>query len=224
MKTYSVFPPFNKRWPAGYLLLLFTVYACQLPAKKKSDVPAAYINQVNSRLQAAKSLIQSGDVIFRNGTDEVSAAARSMNRTDTSFSHCGLLFIEYDSVFVYHALGGRYNPDMKLVREPVENFCNPREINSFGIYRYTLNPGQLDELKKTVSRHYANGLRFDMYFNYESDDQMYCSEFVFKSLNKSLNGRLTPFVRLDTLPFGVTTDDIYLNPACKLIKKEIFIQ
>jgi|JI7StandDraft_1071085.scaffolds.fasta_scaffold10176_6 hypothetical protein len=223
MKSFTGFTSTNKRWPAGCLLFLFLLSACHLPEKRKATVPAAYIQEVTNRLNKAKTLIQSGDIIFRNGTDEVSAAARSMNRTDTSFSHCGLLFIEHDSVLVYHALGGSYNPDMKLVREPVENFCNPRDINSFGIYRYTLNPEQLTVLEETVRQHYANGLRFDMYFNYDSDEQMYCSEFVFKSLNRSLGGKLTPYVRLDTIPFGVTTDDIYLNPACRLVKKENFI-
>ena len=55
------------------------------------------------------------------GIDDVSRAARSMNRKDTSYSHCGIVFIENDSVFVYHALGGSYNPSQKLLREPIRN-------------------------------------------------------------------------------------------------------
>ena len=58
-----------------------------------------------------------------------------------------------------------------------------------------------------------------MYFNYFSDDVMYCSEFVFKSLNQCVNGAYNKYLRLDTLPYGVTTDDIFLNENCTLVKR-----
>lgn len=173
-------------------------------------------------IDSSKKMIQNGDVIFRNGRDEVSQAARSMNRKDTSFSHCGLLFIEHDSVFVYHAIGGIYNPGQKLRRELLESFCTPVENNAFGLYRYNLDEKERGELKRTVESYYKAGLKFDMYFNYFSDDVMYCSEFVFKSLNQSVNGAYTKYVRLDTMPYGVTTDDIFLNENCRKIRKQQF--
>jgi hypothetical protein len=173
-------------------------------------------------IDSVKPLIQSGDVIFRNGNDEVSRAARSMNRKDTSFSHCGLVLIENDSVFVYHALGGIYNPGQRLRRDPIDSFCTPADNNAFGIYRYNLKKEQEDKLRSVVKNYYLAGLKFDMFFNYQSDDVMYCSEFVFKCLNKSVDGAFTKYVRLDTIPFGVTTDDIFLNENCRLIKGQKF--
>jgi hypothetical protein len=173
-------------------------------------------------IDSVKPLIQNGDVIFRNGNDLVSQAARSMNRKDTSFSHCGLVFIENDSVFVYHALGGIYNPNQRLRRDPIDSFCTPVENNAFGIYRYSLKKEQEVKLATIVNNYYRAGLKFDLFFNYQSDDVMYCSEFVFKSLNKSVDGALTKYIRLDTIPFGVTTDDIFLNENCILVKKQLF--
>lgn len=173
-------------------------------------------------IDSAKQLIQNGDVIFRNGIDEVSRAARSMNRRDTSFSHCGLVFIEDDSVFVYHALGGIYNPGQRLRRELIDSFCTPADNNAFGIYRYNLKKEQEEKLESVVKNYYRAGLKFDLFFNYQSDDVMYCSEFVFKSLDKSVDGAFSKYVRLDTIPFGVTTDDIFLNENCRLIKKQKF--
>ncbi len=173
-------------------------------------------------IDSSKKMIQNGDVIFRNGRDEVSQAARSMNRNDTSFSHCGLLFIEQDSVFVYHAIGGIYNPGQKLRRELLDSFCAPSENNAFGLYRYKLDEKEKVKLKQTVDNYYRSGLKFDMYFNYFSDDVMYCSEFVFKSLNQSVNGAYTKYVRTDTMPYGVTTDDIFNNENCRLIRRQQF--
>jgi Permuted papain-like amidase enzyme, YaeF/YiiX, C92 family len=206
-----------------FLFLLFLLCACkQKKQYKQVAVSPAQLAADYQLINNTASLIKNGDVIFRNGVDEVSRAARSMNRKDTSFSHCGLLFIEHDSVFVYHAIGGIYNPGQRLRRDPIDSFCKPEENNAFGIYRYNLKKGQEEKLKSVVLNHYRAGLKFDLFFNFQSDDVMYCSEFVFKSLNKSVDGALTKYVRLDTIPYGVTTDDIFLNENCRLIKRQSF--
>lgn len=223
MNPFNYFLILLKRRSAGCLLLLFA--ACSSPVKKTTPVfTAAYLSRSYNQVEKSKSNIQSGDIIFRCGTDEVSEAARNLNRKDSSWSHCGILFIENDSIVVYHALGGKYNPDMKLLREPLALFCNPRENSAFGVYRYILDAAQLNALQQKVYQHYRNGLKFDMFFNFETDDVMYCSEFVFKSLNASLGGKLTPYLRIDTVPYGVTTDDLFLNPECRPVIREKFIQ
>jgi len=206
-----------------FLFLLFFAPACKLIGKNKEVAPYPAALAADFRLiDSTKPFIKSGDVIFRNGIDEVSRVARSMNRKDTSFSHCGLVFIENDSVFVYHAIGGIYNPNQKLRRDLIDSFCAPADNNAFGVYRYNLTTGQQEKLKSVVRNYYQAGLKFDLYFNYLSDDEMYCSEFVFKSLNKAMNDSLSRYVRLDTIPFGVTTDDIFLNENCRLIKRQYF--
>ena len=204
-------------------LFLFFFGSCDQTIQKKTQARSAEsIAQDFRMIDSVKKLIQNGDVIFRNGNDEVSRAARSMNRKDTSFSHCGLLFIENDSVFVYHALGGAYNPGQRLKREFIDSFCTPFENNAFGIYRYNLEKAQMEKLRSVVKNHFLAGLKFDLFFNYQSDDVMYCSEFVFKSLDQSVNGAYSKYVRLDTIPFGVTTDDIFLNENCNLIERKKF--
>jgi Permuted papain-like amidase enzyme, YaeF/YiiX, C92 family len=213
-----------KRYVFHPLFLLFFAWACQVPPAPKKWKDPVLLSKNFRLIDSTKPLVQSGDVIFRNGDDDVSRAARSMNRKDTSFSHCGLIQIEGDTIFVYHSIGGVYNPDMHLRRDPIDSFCNPADNNAFGVYRYNLNGDQLQRLSEVVHQAYRSGLRFDLYFNYQSDDVMYCSEFVFKSLNRSADGAFTKYIRLDTMPFGVTTDDIYLNENCRLVKREYFLQ
>lgn len=198
--------------------------ACRQQPAKPAPVPGPEIIAASrEKIRSLAPLLQNGDLVFRNGTDAVSAAARSFNRKDSSFSHCGLLFIEQDTAFVYHALGGIYNPSQKLVRQSLESFCDPAENNALGIYRYPLNPAESGKLHTTVKDYYKAGLRFDLYFNFQSDDRMYCAEFVFKSLNRALGNRLSGYVRTDTIPFGVTTDDLFFLPGCRLVKREKFI-
>ena len=211
-----------KRFSWMPLFLFF--FGCNLPVKQKPSVPSSLVADGFRMLDSAKKLVQSGDVIFRDGDDDVSAAARSMNRKDTSFSHCGLLQVENDTVFVYHSIGGNYNPSQKLRRDPLDSFCNPAENRSFGIYRFSLDSLQRYRLAEEVHRQYQAGLKFDLYFNYQSDDVMYCSEFVFKSLDKAAGGTYSRYVRTDTMPWGVTTDDIYLNENCRLVERRQFIR
>lgn len=203
------------RWPLGYLLFLAS--ACwHNESFIESAGPYGYFLK---RLDSVKAQIKSGDIILRNGTDEVSRAARSFNRIDTSFSHCGIVLLENDSLFVYHALGGEYNPSQKLRRDPIDNFCHPPEVDRFAIYRYELNTQQNDSLTGIVQRYYAEELRFDLYFNFLTDDRMYCSEFVFKCLNRSLSGALSEIIKAREWPFGISPDDLYLNERCKLVKR-----
>jgi hypothetical protein len=206
---------FFLRWPLGYLL--FFALACKNNESATTvTVPAS---QYQQRLDSTKRLIKSGDIILRNGTDDVSRTARSFNRIDTSFSHCGIVLLENDTLFVYHALGGNYNPSQKLRRDPIENFCLPPDTDRFAIYRYELLPQQYDSLSTIVRRYYAAGLRFDLYFNFLTDDRMYCSEFVFKCLDRSLSGALSETIKAREWPFGISPDDLYLNDRCKLVKR-----
>lgn len=212
-----------KRTSSIVLFLLFILYACNhRPDKPVNTSKSVNTTSNSARIDGIKKLAQTGDLIFRNGNDEVSRAARSFNRKDTSYSHCGLVLVENDSIWVYHALGGTYNPSQKLMRQPIEEFADPNENNSIGIYRYELNATELMRLTEVVHNYHRTGLKFDIFFNFQSDNAMYCSEFVFKSLNKAVDGKYTSYIRTDTMPFGVTTDDLYLNPDSKLVKKEVF--
>lgn len=183
---------------------------------------AACQNNTLEKIQQVKPLLQSGDIIFRNGVDAVSEAARGFNRKDKRYSHCGIIQIEQDSVFVYHAIGGIYNPSQKLLRQPLELFCNPDETDRFAAYRYKLNKLQQKKLTSVISQFYSEGLPFDIFFNFSTDDKMYCSEFVFKSLNIALEGALQKILHLKDDPVYVSIDDLYLNDAAYKVTEKVF--
>ena len=206
---------FFKRWPLGYLL--FFALACRNNVPPQPGKEPG--NHFQRRMDSTRLLIKSGDIIVRNGTDEVSRTARSFNRVDTSFSHCGIVLLENDTLFVYHALGGNYNPSQQLRRDPIDSFCVPPETDRFAIYRYELNPRQSDTLTSIVHGYYAARLPFDLYFNFLTDDRMYCSEFVFKCLDRSLSGALSQTIKARQWPYGISPDDLYLNNLCRLIKR-----
>jgi hypothetical protein len=174
-------------------------------------------SNLEEEVKRIQALVKSGDVIVRNGNDEVSNAARSFNRKDKTYSHCGLVQVEQETVFVYHALGGSYNPSQKLLRQTMKDFCSDEDIDKVAVFRYPLDDKESAVLSSWTQHQYRNGLAFDLFFNFQTDDKMYCSEFVFKGLNTAKNNTLKKLLPEDEEAIYVTIDDLYLNEWAKKI-------
>lgn len=185
----------------GGCLFLFCMLACNTSKRPNLE----------EEIKKIQVLAKSGDVIVRNGSDEVSNTARSFNRKDKTYSHCGLIQVEQDTVFVYHALGGSYNPSQKLLRQTLKDFCGDEDIDKVAVFRYLLSDKESRALNSWVKERYVEGLPFDLFFNFQTEDQMYCSEFVFKGLNKAKNNTLKKLLPKDEEAMYVTIDDLYLN-------------
>ncbi len=172
---------------------------------------------VNAQLSLLKKNIKNGDVITRMGNDFTSQSLKELNRRDKTFSHCGIAQIENDSLFVYHALGGEWNPDQQLKRESFELFASPADNNAVGVFRLSLLPYMQEKLSKTVKNYYNRHLIFDMDFNLKTDDKMYCAEFVYKSFLLATDSAVQfnhSFIK-DFEFIGV--DDITMHPSSKKI-------
>ncbi|MEO8112283.1 MAG: hypothetical protein ABI594_19705 [Ginsengibacter sp.] len=170
-----------------------------------------------SSIIAIKKYVQQGDLIMRTGKDFTSELMRLSSINDKTYSHCGIASFENDSLFVYHALGGEWNPDQKLRRDAFEVFCNPYENRGIGIFRYTLNKNTRTRLFEIIHKLYADGVMFDMKFDLSSDNRMYCSEFVYKSVEQANDHEITlPLTTFNDVKF-VAPDNLYLNPFCKEI-------
>ena len=170
-----------------------------------------------------RPLIEQGDMILRTGSDFTSESLRQLSSTDKTYSHCGIASIEHDSVFVYHALGGEWNPDEKLRRDPLVLFCNPEENRGFGVFRFTFSPSQKNALDSVVRSWYKKGVTFDMDFNLATDDKLYCAEFVSKAISAATARQITfATTRINAFEF-VAVDNLFLNPHC-VEKKRIRFQ
>lgn len=209
------------RWPIG--CLLFFIYSCgMIPEEEVSAHTSVIIEQENEKtdraftsIREAKATVLTGDLIMRTGNDFTSDVMKKLSVHDKTYSHCGIASLENDTLFVYHAIGGDWNPDQKIRKDPFELFCNPFDNKGFGIYRYQLNQENLDRFVNTARKYYVQEVTFDMRFDLATDDQIYCTEYIFKSMK-------------DMLPIGTTTthgvtyiapDNLYQLTECQVIQQ-----
>ena len=214
---------YKLRWLCGCLLF----FACSsntgtgtnplVITTKDSLAEVQKIDRAWLQIAELKKLIRPGDLIVRTGNDFTSESLRSLNQRNQDFSHCGIASIEHDSLFVYHSLGGEWNPDQKIRRDPIEVFAEPYSNRGVGLFRYDITNEDITKLLATVWKHYQDGIMFDMKFDLVSDDRMYCAEFVCKSYQAGTKGKLIFNIsHIGKFAFyGV--DDLFLHPQCKEI-------
>jgi hypothetical protein len=137
-----------------------------------------------------KAKVQNGDLIERTDDDIESESVRNFSKTDKTFSHCGIAFIEDGNVFVYNVIAGKENPSEKMVREPYDSFVSPYRKSGFGIFRYALADSEIIKLHHITKQGYANNMQFDKTFDLKSDDKLYCAEMIYKYLIQATNNRV----------------------------------
>lgn len=186
---------------------------------KDSIAEARKNERAFARIAEIKKIIRSGDLVVRTGNDFTSESLRGLNQRNQDFSHCGIASIENDTLFIYHSLGGEWNPDQKIRRDPFEIFAEPYSNRGIGLFRYRIGKEDIRNLLSTVSRHYREGVMFDMQFDLASNDRMYCAEFVCKSYQTGTGGKL----RFDTSHIGkfafYGVDDLFLHPLCQELNR-----
>lgn len=203
------------RWLTG---CLFFVLSCTQSFKKESHIRAETNSNYMDTIRDCRQWIHNGDIITRTGNDFTSENLRLLNAHDKTYSHCGIAFTENDTVFVFHAIGGDWNPDQALTKEPFDSFVNPECNRGFGIFRFSYSDNEINQLERFCKACFRIRLPFDMDFDLKTDNKMYCAEFVGKGLEIASDSQLKiPRSRIQEFEF-IGVDDIYLHPDCRKIK------
>jgi hypothetical protein len=226
-------------------LIIILALACEEPvavpdsaASEKRRIQSAN----DSIMQEARQIIQTGDLLLRTGTDFSSDQVKDLCKVDRTFSHGGIAVIENDIIYVYHVEPDYYYVRDKVRKELLDSFWNPANNYGFGIARYNLSSGETSAFISYLEEQYRKKIPFDMKFNLETDDQLYCSEMIKKGLARSTQHRITiatdrlndrskyrlikRYFKLEEKQFAnrevVMVDRLFVNPHCSLIKKYLF--
>ncbi len=183
-----------------------------LNENNKADLSANGIQSEWLKAQPDINLLKSGDLIFRKGRGFISNSLVLFSHQDKRYSHSGIISFDHGKPYVLHSIGGEDNISKKLRKESLASFCNPNANHCFGIYRLDLNAQQSRKLDSIANYYYKTGLEFDTDFDLATDNKMYCTEFIYKSLfavNHDKNYIPLSIVSGKTY---VACDNLYLNP------------
>jgi hypothetical protein len=166
--------------------------------------------------------LQSGDLVLRHGKGFISKLFLQFSQTDPQYSHAGVLSIENGQAWVYHAIGGEENQGGALRKELLLNFCNPHDNFGYGLFRYELSPVEKIRLVAFAKRCYLHKLPFDTAMDLQTDNKMYCSEFIYKMLKNALPEKnIIPLSVISGRSY-VAIDNLYMNPYCKAVYKQVY--
>lgn len=211
---------------AVLILVITAVLGCNNNSNNEETVINKQIKELDTSwlsLLPPSDSLKVGDIITRLGNDYISEAMRSFSNKDKNYSHVGILGIDEDSNWVvYHAIGTASNPDGLLRKDKLALFCNPVENIQFGVFRYTDTAINFNKVLEFAKQKQADKIAFDYDFNFETDNELYCSEFIYKAFNFA-NPELD-LIKLDVnegkkyLPL----DNVYSNVNTKLVYKASF--
>lgn len=208
---------------AEVFLLCFLWMGCRrknTPVNKTIIQQAIQRNHNPDNARLADSLcrfLKSGDIIVRTGDDITSYMLCQFNQTDKTYSHCGLVMVENGYPFVYHSIGGEDNPDERLRRDSASFFVTPKHNLGAAVYRYPLSDSQIIHWHRVAKEYYKKRPLFDLKFDLATEDALYCSEFIYKSLSEAIRDStyIQPVTVLGYRFIGI--DNLFLNKHAQII-------
>lgn len=171
-------------------LAVLSLNACQSSERELQNIDnKSFENKIN----AWKPFLKTGDIALRRGNDVTSYMLSQFNFKAKLFSHAGIINSTDSGIYVYHIIGGEANPNEEIRYETIDSFWSPISNNVIGYATLSLKAATLERLEDYIQQAISLPVKFDLDFDIQSDERMYCAEFVAKSLNAAtLNPNYIP--------------------------------
>lgn len=199
-----------------FFLGIFGVFATHTYLTRTFIPYPKWLNEEHQRMWAAakvdESELKDGDLILRHSRGFVSDAILSFSTREPEFSHSGIIRKVDGVTYVYHATGGEENVSNAMKRDKLALYCHPAAVFKFGIFRYDIPETEMEQFLAILDQNYADKMEFDLSFEMETDDRMYCSEMIYKAM-EDVRGKERNFLGISGVgekPY-VAVDDLYLN-------------
>ncbi len=223
------------------LFLLIAATSCTEQSAPKTGAKALTQREVvQLQIDSLEEVAQEGDLIVRLGDDMLSYSIRFLSQKDPAFSHTGIVIVKGGKKLVCHIYPDEIGADT-IRYDPIDSFANPSKNLQCGLYRYALSEMEQRDFLLVLADYHKQRVHFDRLYDLKSDDKVYCSEMIAKSLSRSTAGRIVieqSKVPRKMLPLMssyfkneniskkqlsedryIAIDDLYLHPACRQIKK-----
>ncbi len=156
---------------------------------RKSEQEAILKNKTVTRLSKEEiTKIQEGDFILRRGfgffSDYIS---KELNDSLIDVTHAGIITKRNDSLFVIHSLSSDVTNIDGLQMQPLDDFLKysfPKKIIVTRVKNCDETMGH--EISELAQKYLAMHIPFDHQGNFDDDEKFFCTEMIWKILEKDL--------------------------------------
>ena len=154
-------------------------------------------------------LDDSAYLIVRLGDGYFSNIFRKVSSQEKRFSHSGIIHPVDEGYKVYHIEANELTGKGIVRDEPLESFVTHSE--EWALYAINAPDSIREEIVRQARIFFEREIPFDLDFDLASDDKLYCSELVAKSINNAFGKELIrPGLHIaGRLFYGL--DDIYMH-------------
>jgi hypothetical protein len=191
-----------------FAILLSFIAAC---TESKGTGNTANLPEPQRVPDSMIAALKQGDLVLRRGRDVASYMISQSGVEEKMYSHCGIVQIENGKPVVYHFISSGNKNRQGLVRDAASVFFSAKQNNIVAVKRYPMNKAQLREQSALVNGYYQQHPGFDMNFDMSNTDKLYCSEFVYRVMNKVMGD--TAFIKsAEKNGFAyIPIDRLYMN-------------
>ena len=148
-------------------------------------------------------------LIVRLGDGYFSNIFRRVSSEEKRFSHSGIIHRVGQRYKVYHIEANELTGKGIVREEPLELFIS--HSKEWALYAINTSDSIKMEIVQQASIFFDSKIPFDLDFDLTSDDKLYCSELVAKSINNAFGEELiTPGLHIAGRYF-YGLDDIYMH-------------
>ncbi|AXG74199.1 hypothetical protein DVK85_08085 [Flavobacterium arcticum] len=163
----------------------------------QSEVRGQTKNKTVTRLNKDElKLIKEGDFILRKGfgffSDYIS---KNLNDGDIDVTHAGIIIKQNDSLFVIHSLSSDVSDIDGVQKQPLSDFLlysAPHKIIVTRIKSTDTICGK--NIAKRANYYLERKVPFDHHGDYDDEEKLYCTEMIWKILEKDLHIVTIPIV------------------------------
>jgi len=174
----------------------------------------AYETTLSKKFPTIQSL-EDGDIVFRRGYGVDSNIAVNFSDGEKRYSHAGIIIKENDALYVFHSVDDKIQDYHGIVKEKLEPYLDG--MGMWAVYRYDLSKKIRNEIAQYALIIQKSNVFFDKKFDLSTDDAMYCSEYIYKVVNKVSPRKVITAKKRFAGRMFVTISNLYENRYSLLI-------
>jgi hypothetical protein len=182
----------------SYIFCLLLLLSCNTtPTAVALPKKAEPKDSIQLGIDNLKNMAEEGDLIVRLGDDMLSYSIKFLSETDHSYSHAGIIVKEGSQKKVLHITPDTAVHDL-IQSIAIDSFIDPKKNLVAGLYRFQLSSAEKALFLERLHSYEKQGVKFDRKYDVKTDNYLYCSELIAKSLATATNN--TVMIRQSQVP------------------------